>query len=206
MILVVLLAACGTSSAASEGSATSATTHRPDTCGPRAARTLAAGAQARIYLSNGEVYGCAVGAGHSYRLGTGRPLIREGRVGVIAVAGRYAAYGLSSFGVDMVSARVIVRNLANGAFVHDAPATTRILVESFQSVDSIVVKPDGATAWIAAVASVVSRNRYLEVHRVDARGTALLYSRPGIVSRSLTLHGSTVTWRNGSTSRSATLR
>jgi hypothetical protein len=199
MILLVVLGACGSSSAASEQSATSVT------CGPGGAKTLAASPQARVYLKNGAVCGCGVG-GPSYRLGAGGRMIREGRVGPVAVGGKDAAYGLSRFGVDTVSAEVIVRNLADGRLVHEGAATSRILVESFQSVDSIVVKPDGAVAWISEVGSVISRNRYVEVHRIDGRGAALLNSGSRIVGRSLRLHGSTVTWREGSATRSATLR
>jgi hypothetical protein len=206
LILLLMLAACGSSSAASEQSATSTTSQGSTTCGPPSAQTLAVSPQARVYLSNGQVYGCTVVTGHSYHLGAGVRSIRQGRVGVIAVAGRYAGYGLSSFGVDTVSAQVIVRNLADGRILHDAAATSRILVESFQSIDSIVVKPGGAVAWISEVGSVISHNRYLEVHRLDSRGPALLDSGTGIVSRSLRLHGSTVTWRDGSVTRSATLR
>ncbi|HEY2651682.1 MAG TPA: hypothetical protein VGI50_07165 [Solirubrobacteraceae bacterium] len=220
LILLLVLASCGSSSAASEQSATgttgtsttgtsttgTGTTDRVSTtCGPESAQTLAVSRRARVYLSAGQVYGCAIATGHSYHLGAGQRSLRQSHVGVIAVAGRYAGYGLSNFGVDTVSAQVIVRNLANGDVLHEAPAASRVLVESFQSIDSIVLKPDGAVAWISQVGSVVSHGRYLEVHRLDSRGEALLDSGAGIVSRSLRLHGSTLTWRNGSTARSASL-
>ena len=206
LILLLALAACGSSSAASEPSASSTTGDGSTTCGPEAALTLAVSPQARVYSSNGQVYGCAVAAGHSYRLGAGGRSIRQSRVGAIAVAGRNAGYGLSNFGVDTVSAQVVVRNLLNGKIIHNAVATSRILVESFQSIDSVVIKTDGAVAWISEVGSVISHNRYLEVHRLDGRGQALLASGGGIVSRSLRLHGSTLTWRDGSVTRSASLR
>jgi hypothetical protein len=216
LILLLVLAACGSSSAAPEPSRTSTTatgttrtgttSGASTTCGPESAQTLAVSPQARVYLSSGQVYGCAIATGQSYHLGAGQHSFREGRVGVIAVAGRYAGYGLTSFGVDMVSAQVIVRSLANGNVLHQAAATSRVLVESFQSIDSIVLKPDGAVAWISQVGSVISHGRYLEVHRLDSRGQGLLDSGAGIVSRSLRLHGSTVTWRDGSNARSASLR
>jgi hypothetical protein len=211
LILLLVLASCGSSSAASyqPGSGTtgtSATDRVSTTCGPESARTLAVSRQARVYLSNGQVYGCAIATGQSYRLGAGQRTLREDHVGVIAVAGRYAGYGLSSFGVDTVSAQVVVRDLANGQVPHAAPATSRVLVESFQSIDSIVLKPDGAVAWISQVGSVISHGRYLEVHRIDSRGQALLDSGAAIVSRSLRLRDSTVTWRDGWGARSASLR
>lgn len=133
-------------------------------------------------------------------------MIREDRVGPVVVGGKNAGYGLTRFGVDTVSAQVVVRDLADGKLLHVASAASRILVESFQSIDSLVLKSDGAVAWISEIGSVISRTRYLEVHRLDALGSALLDSGPGIVGRSLRLNGSTVTWRDGSRTRSATLR
>jgi hypothetical protein len=162
---------------------------------------------ARVYAQRGSVYGCAVGHRRSYLIGAGTRSIREGRAGPVAVGGEDAAYGLTSFGVDTGSSVVIVRNLANGRQLHLAVATTRHLVESVQSVDAIVVKPDGAVAWISGVQSVFSRaSRVLEVHRVDTRGQAMLDSGRGIYGRSLRLRGSTLTWRDGSVMRTSTLR
>jgi hypothetical protein len=180
--VLLALAACGPSSAASGAHADGA---RSASCGPHGARTLAASHHARVYALGAEVYGCAVGSVRHYRLGASRRTLRGGRVGPVAVAGRDAAYAISSFGVDTVSAQVIVRNLATGRRLRHAPATSRVLVESFQAVDSIVVKADGAVAWISAEESVISPSRYLEVHRIDARGRAVLDSGSAIGGRSL---------------------
>jgi hypothetical protein len=179
---------------------------RPAGCGPHAAQTLAASQKARVYQLGGEVYGCALGSPHSYRLGAAARTIREGRAGPVAVAGGYAGYGLTRFGIDTVSSQVVVRNLGNGRELHDTPAITSLLPESFQSVDAIVLKSDGAVAWISAVESVIStRGHQIEVLRIDDRGQATLDSGSGIESGSLRLHGSTVAWRDGSVTRTATL-
>jgi hypothetical protein len=124
------------------------------------------------------------------------------------VAGQYAAYGLTNFGVDTVLAQVIVRNLADGKKAHAAPAITSThLPESFDSVDSIVVRSDGAAAWIAQVSSVIGHgSAVFEVHRADARGQSLLDASRSIGPRSLQLDGSTLSWRDGGRTRSATLR
>lgn len=169
-------------------------------------QTLAASHQARVYVSGREVFGCARGTGQSYKLGASARSLREARVGPVAVAGTDVGYGSTNFGVDTVNSQVVVRNLGDGRQVHAAPATTTSLPESFQTVDSIVVRSGGAVAWIAEVGSVISHAHEIEVQRVDARGPALLDSGSGIDTRSLRLHGSTLTWRDGSATRTATLR
>lgn len=217
-ILVFLLAACGSSSAASERSASASSTStgttqgafkppppRATACGPRDARTVAASPDARVYTTKGAVDGCTIG-GRSYQLGASSRTVRENRVAPVALAGIVAGYALSSFGVDTVSAQVVVRDLANGREVHEAAATSVVLPEAFQSVDAIVVKSDGAVAWISHAGSVVSHRQRTEVHRLDTRGPELLDSGSGIAPGSLRLRGSTLTWRHGSVTRRATLR
>jgi hypothetical protein len=160
-----------------------------------------------VYQSGGDVYGCSTAGGRSYRLGAAARTIRQGRAGPIALAGVDVAYGLTEFGVDTVSAQVIVRNLRSGAQLRREPATTRALgVEFFQSVAAVVVKPDGAVAWIGQGGSVThAGSGEIEVNRADAHGRALLDSGNGIDTRSLRLHGSTASWRHGGVTRSATL-
>ncbi|HUE25796.1 MAG TPA: hypothetical protein VMP89_03410, partial [Solirubrobacteraceae bacterium] len=127
--------------------------------------------------------------------------------GPVALAGQDVAYGLTTFGVDTVTATVVVRNLADGKEIRNEPATTRPLgPEFFQSVASIVVRPDGAVAWIGEGGSVISgRTRDVEVDRADAHGLAKLDSGSGIEDRSLRLRGSTLTWRHDGRTRSASL-
>ena len=128
-------------------------------------------------------------------------------MGPVAVAGKDVAYGLSSFGVDTVSSQVIVRDLGTGQQLRAAAPTNRILPESFTSVDSIVVKADGATAWISQTSSVIRHGSpVVQVWRADARGQSLLDSGGSIDARSLRRSGSIVSWRNGSKVRSATLQ
>jgi hypothetical protein len=103
---------------------------------------------------------------------------------------------------------VIVRNLGDGRLLHAVPATTTAhRPESLESVDSIVVKPDGAVAWIAQTRSIIGRGAaILEVHRLDIRGQSLLDVGRSIEARSLRLSGSTVSWQVGAVIRKATLR
>jgi hypothetical protein len=204
LILVgfVALAACGSSSGMARHGGTVAS------CGPPRARTLAGNRVARVYQSANSIYGCSTVARRSYLLGASARSIRQGRAGPLALAGLDVAYGLSRYGVDTISSRVVVRNLASGKEVRSAPATTRPLgPEFFQVITSIVVKPDGAVAWIAQGGSVVSgRRTEVEVNRADARGGALLDSGSGIDDRSLRLNGSTITWRDRGRTRSGSLK
>jgi hypothetical protein len=163
---------------------------------------------ARVYSANGDVYGCSLGAKQSYRLGSAARSIRQGRVGPLALAGRDAAYGFTRYGVDTLSATVIVVRLSDGKQLHNSSATSKPLgPEFFQSVESVVVKSDGAVAWVAKAGSIISgRPADVEVNRADARGALLLDSGGGINPTSLRLHDSIVSWRHGSATHSATLR
>jgi hypothetical protein len=128
-------------------------------------------------------------------------------VGPLALAGVTVAYGLSRFGVDTGTARVVVRRLTDGVVLREASATARVPgAESYQSVGALVVKPDGAVAWIGDGHSIIGRGSVVEVHRYDRRGQAELDHGSGIVSGSLRLHGSQLTWTNSGRLRSATLR
>jgi hypothetical protein len=160
-----------------------------------------------VYSLNNLVYGCAVQNGRAFRLGHANRSIAESRVAPVAVAGKVAAYGLTSFGVDTVSATVEVRRLTDGAVLQDLPATNVARAESFQSVGSVVVKASGAVAWIGSVSSIISHGRaVVQVRAVDAGGQRTLDSSPGIDTGSLKLRGSTLSWRDGGVTRHATLR
>jgi hypothetical protein len=197
---LIALAACGSSlGKAPAGSAAAS-------CGPAAAKTLAVDRTARVYESAGEVYGCATASRRSYRLGASARSIREGRAGPIALAGTDVAYGYTVYGVDTISAQVLVRDLTTGKQLRSEPATTApARVEFVESVDSVVVKPDGAVAWIGESGSVTGGPTNTEVDRADARGLAKLDSGGSIDVHSLRLHGGTVTWRHSGNSRSASL-
>jgi hypothetical protein len=195
---LVLVAACGSSSAQS-GAPT-------QTCGPARATTLAASRQARVYQVGDTVYGCAAAGTRSFRLGNATRTLRESRVGPIAVGGDVAAYGLTAFGVDTVRAQVVVRRLTDGGQLASFTATSAAGVESFQLVGSVVVRSDGAVAWIGQVSSIISRGRELiEVHAAAGGHDSVLDSGAGIDPRSLQLHGSTLTWQHGGATRRATL-
>jgi hypothetical protein len=127
-------------------------------------------------------------------------------VGVVALGGVDAAYSTTQMAVDSLSAEVVVRRLDDGRTVHRTSATTAPLgPEFFQSVDSIVVRSDGAVAWISTGGSIIRHARKTEVDRIDRRGEATLDRGSAIDTRSLRLRGSQLSWRHGSARRSATL-
>jgi len=198
------LAACGSSSASSTGM-TSAV--RPAACGPRSARTLASSGRARVYAVNEMVYGCAVGRHKVFRLGALRPCLSAPCVGRVRVAGTYAAYTSVHHGVDTAVSEVIVRRLTDGkTLTHDTATIKPLGPESFQTVASLVLKKDGAVAWIGSAASIVKRSsKDIEVLRHDRAGRKLLDSSPAINPASLRLAGSRLRWIAGGVRRSARL-
>jgi hypothetical protein len=130
----------------------------------------------------------------------------EGRAGPVALAGVDVAYGLTYYGVDTISADVIVRSLTNGAVLRRVDSWSgSVAPEYFQTVDDVVVKRDGSVAWIATEGSIISRNETsTEVEKSDKISShALLGKSKRIRRHSLRLHGSQVTWLVGSDEKDA---
>lgn len=190
--------------ARAQGAARTQATGPP--CGPRAARTLAADAVARVYAAGGDAYGCAVWGARAFALGATGFSVRSGRVEPIRVSGTVAAYGLVRSGVDTAGATVVVRRLTTGRVLSQSAATTTVGVEGFQSVDSLVIKPDGAVAWIATANSIGPPKFVRQLRRVDRRGTVTLDSGPAVGAISLRLRGVVLSWRHAGSLRTSTLR
>jgi hypothetical protein len=192
------LGCSGLSSAAARGRST---------CGPAKAHTLAADGLARVYATHGKVYGCARGSHSHYELGAASNSMGERRVGPVALAGVDVAFGRTTYGVDVVSAEVVVENLTDGHVLRDELATrSSVGPESDQQVHSVVVKRDGSVAWIATIRSIGSGKRATEVRKSDRTRRKLLDKSDAVRPDSLRLHHSELTWRDGSTRKSATLR
>lgn len=197
---LVVLAACGSSVAESAGSTAGAAR-----CGPASAKTIAADGRVRVYALNQVVYGCSAARGRSFRLGHATRALAQSRVGPVAVAGDLAAYGRSSFGVDTVSASVVVRRLTDGTEVKQLQATRAVGAEAFESIGSVAVLANGAVAWIGSEHSIVGHRSAIEVHAAGAGGDQILDSGPNVDPSSLRLHGSRLTWVDGGATRHATL-
>jgi hypothetical protein len=174
-------------------------------CGPSGAHTLAASRVARVYALRNVVYGCSTG-GAQYKLGHQNSCVGSTRVAPVTVVGRLAAYGLERCGVDTGSTAVVVRRLSDGRQLHSAAATSPPGAESYQSLGSLVLKGDGAVAWIGVGHSIVGHGpEVIEVRRLDRAGEALLDSGGAVASHSLRLHRSTLSWTHGGETRRARL-
>jgi hypothetical protein len=201
LALVGVLAACGSSSAASSSGSTAAG------CGPAGADTVADGAKARVYSRGGSLYGCTTDGQHQYRLGSGKLCLGRQQAGPVAVAGTLAAYALRRCGIDTSSAQVIVQRLSDGKRLssHDA-ITGPVGPESFQSVGSIVVTGGGQVAWIGSMSSIVMHRQTTQVLATDGSGhVRRLDSGSGVAAKSLHLHGGKLSWIHGGNRRSASL-
>jgi hypothetical protein len=201
--LVASLSVCGSSVASGKSPA------RPR-CGPATAPTLASSGQARVYSWHGGVFGCSFAQRRAFRLGTTARSLHELRVQPVVVVGTFVAYGLTSFGVDTISATVVLRRLTDGRRLADFGATHVGLVEGAQSVRSLALTSSGAVAWIGVAQSIVAHRQVIEVHAAaSASGMGsvdrVLDSSSQIAPTSLRLHGSMLTWRHGTSTRHATL-
>ncbi len=176
-------------------------------CGPSQAHTLASDQLARVYSKDKKVYGCAKGSHSSYLLGSTMRPMSEDRVGPIALAGVDVAFGRTSFGVDMITAEVVVEKLTDGRVLRDNPATAgNFGAETAQQVKAVVVKADGSVAWIATINSIISHRGTTQVRKSDRTKQTSLDSGRNIKPGSLRLDGSKLTWSDGSVTKTATLK
>jgi hypothetical protein len=196
IVALVVLAACGSSAAKSAG--------RAARCGPASAKTLAGNGRVRVYALRQVVYGCSVARGRSFRLGHVTRALTESRVGPVAVAGDLAAYGRQSFGVDTVSASVVLRRLTDGTRLKELRATRAVGAEAFESIGSVVVNASGGVGWIGSEHSIVGHSSAIEVHAAGTGGDRVLDSGLNIDPTSLRLLGSQLSWIDGGATHHAT--
>lgn len=201
-VVAVLAVAVSASAGTSSGGGHAA-------CLPRGAHTLAADRVAVAFSWHGSVWACLAATGERRNLaGAGFCNRAAGRAAPVRLAGRTVAYGLERCGVDTGSSTVMVLDLAAGKRLADLTAATLPLgPESYVSVVSLVLRADGAVGWIAHVASLVGRaGAPYEVHGFSGGKSSLLDSGAAIGPASLRLAGSTMTWRDGKTTGSASLK
>jgi hypothetical protein len=156
-----------------------------------------------------DVFACAFGSrrifdlGLPYECGGGG----SGCAGVRkeVVAGPVVAYEVTYAIVGHhVNDRVLVRDLRTGRLLHSEP--TAASSHGLGWATDIVVKSDGAVAWIAGLPWVPESGpvRY-EVQAVDKHGSRLLAVGTDIEPSSLALGAGTLYWTQGGTAMSATL-
>ena len=197
-LLVAAIAACGTS----------ARTNRA-ACKLPGATKLLVGGKAVVFAkpSSGDrrYFGCAYSSGRLVALGHARCQSRLSGPGVshIRLAGTFVGFGTMRCGVDTATAGVQVVELAKRKTTVDVAATSPPnRPESFESVDALVLRGDGAVAWISSISSIVGGGG----PRYEVRERARLLDRgAAIAPDSLAIRGSTVRWRNGGRVKSAPL-
>ncbi len=199
--VIALLGAAGWLALGACGSAAARNASAAGTpCAPAGASVTMANRDVQVYALKGVVYACKVGGGRRVVLGRSTFCVMSARVQRVALAGDAVAYALERCGVDTGSATVEVLNLSSGRRLFSRPALAGPAPpESYPSIGSLVVRANGKVAWIAAARSIIGHGESIEVHRDGA----LLDSGPGIVLSSLRLRGTTLSWRHGTGTRSA---
>jgi len=167
------------------------------------------------------IRGCVRGHPRSYKLGGPRESEGGGAaqsfsgIGHEVLGGTMVAYeefaGAANFeGLTEASWLVIVRDLRSGRLLHEVATGIGAKAQAgFAGVGraaAIVVKRDGAVAWIAENYERSGRAKYFEVHAVDQMGSKLLAAGTGIDLRSFRLTGSTLAWKQRGQRFSSLLR
>ncbi|MGO9762758.1 MAG: hypothetical protein ACLP1Q_16010 [Solirubrobacteraceae bacterium] len=165
------------------------------------------------------VYGCVYRTKRSHFLesvpeATGTPVGGHG-LRLATLAGTMVAYEVAGGGPGGSYAYVVVSDLATGKVVHREPTGTPAHPEPPRTENgltvhrvgigpatAIVVKSDGAVAWIV---QTPREDGSYQVHAVDKTGSRLLASGPDIDPSSLALAGSTLYWTEDGKPMSATL-
>jgi hypothetical protein len=180
-----------------------------------------ADAQAQLYIHPAlvvepftpeEIDGCAYDTKRSYDLGPAPGKCGGGGGGCASVrhevlAGPVVAY--EEFGANNEHGTadwlVVVRDLRTGRLLHREPTGTRTTTPSDVGAGptiAIVVKSDGAVAWV--LKTNADEGLY-QVHAVDKSGSRLLASGSDIDPHALALAGSTLYWTQGGQPFSAPL-
>jgi hypothetical protein len=196
-------------------------------CLPAHAHVLFADSQAAIYsipatreeglIGTVQTWGCAYGRKSSYKIweeDVQESTESNGGIHDLTLNGTMIGYEVSRYegtryteGEETVSEwHVIVRDLRTGRVLHKVPtgmpepARPKLLGRG--EAEGIVVKSDGAVAWINN--TVQRENRY-EIHALDKTGERVLAVGSDIDPHSLALAGSTLYWTQGGKPMSATL-
>ncbi|MHB8490947.1 MAG: hypothetical protein ACYDA6_01860 [Solirubrobacteraceae bacterium] len=128
----------------------------------------------------------------------------------MALGGTMVAYAFTvvrnGVGEHEIKNDVVVRDLRDGRTLHSVPdgmpSSTSPGRVSVGPVESLVVKADGAVAWVALAPSEEGGN---QLHVLDAQGSRLVAERADLNARSLRLVGSMLLWRQGGTQHSTVL-
>jgi hypothetical protein len=178
------LVSCGSSGA--QGLASHPSGAAP--CAQTGARIIRNDSRAQVYTLHKLVYGCDRGSHRITKLGDTTACIAAARVDHLALADTRVAYGVDRCGVDAGFTVVVVRRLTDGKRLAGYRAVSGPgLVESYESIGSIVVKRGGSVAWIGSQRSIASHGSRIEVAEGQRGKRSTLDSGSGIVGSSLRL-------------------
>lgn len=223
MRLIAVLAALMVIAATGAAHASAAARTGAVSCPPAHARLIAADAQAVLFEgldAHGllKIQGCVQGRHRVSMLGAQSGFSAGGGGGIESerLAGPMVAYDESFLETSpppsLSRSRwlVVVRDLRTGRVVHKLPTgSTRIPGAVGLGVTrSLVVKSDGATAWIVGDSETqcgAGAQTCNEVHVVDSTGSRIVASAADIDPSSLALTGSRLYWSQGGRAMSAVL-
>jgi hypothetical protein len=175
-------------------------------CPTNRGQVFVADNQAQVFVATNSAptsvyYGCAYGSRHTYELGMPSDCVDVslgecGGITNVVLAGSTVAYEESSN--RPLAWWIIIRNLRNGRVLRRLRTNTPGPVNTLGSVEALVLKSNGAVAWVAQAhlpTAIPNGPREYEVYAADATGESrLLASGSGIEPASLALAGSTVYW------------
>lgn len=191
-------------------------------CPPAKSHTLLADADAELYIVKERlphstepepvVRGCAYGQKRSYLLGEAEEQIGgsggggSSGVQLETLAGSVVAYATSaSYGDNGSRYVMVVRDLRTGRVLHKVitgtPAKPEAIPVSEGPATALVVKSDGAVAWILETGFP----SMYQVYAIDKSGRRLLASSADIVPYSLALADNVLYWTQGGQPFSASL-
>ncbi len=198
-------------------------------CPQAHSRAVVADGQAEVYLAPEEAalpeflgfYGCSFAHKRSYLLGSPPQYSSSGGSGIelVTLSGPMAAFESSSartgYGKSWL---IVVRDLRDGKVVHSVPTGTSVhpgpprvaggIIRQDVGIgpaESIVVKRDGAVAWIAQDAVEGELPYEYQVHALDRSGSRVLADGADVEPSSLALAGSRLYWSEGGKPFSAAL-
>jgi hypothetical protein len=178
-------------------------------CRPAGSRTMALSPQAHVYRHRGHSYACLFARNHPYRLDQVSrfddrgdfPLAVHGSL----LAGTFAAYVLQGRTTGgEVESSVHSLNLRTGRLRSRNALSDQASAEGEETeyVRRLFLKPNGSIAWSADAPAGQSA----EVAKLDPGFTLLDQGpEPALSPASMRLSGSTLTWQDAGTTRTASL-
>jgi hypothetical protein len=181
--VLALLALAGAAAAAGAG------------CAPGASRVLASSGSAQLYIAGGNVHGCL--GSRDTLLGPGPALRHPTRIALEALAGRFAGVDVAQMGVDTFASSVKIVDLATGATVAHAPATSpERAAESFVEVAAMAINANGVLAWIGRRSSIGALQPVYELHVLSSKARVEV-AQGTIALADLQLSLTKLSWREG---------